>query len=109
MPIIHDDNYEDFLDHVVNGEMKSRGGVRRNYETHPSGYQAVAPTFDAGLITPEDQWPDLLAKQQEEHASLLDLRNANYETLRSLDQDGWPYCWGFSTTKAVMYVRALMN
>ncbi len=41
--------------------------------------------------------------------SLWDLREAHYDTLKSLDQNGLGLCWAFSTTKACMYLRAIMG
>ncbi len=60
-------------------------------------------------IIPESEWADRLKEQQANQASLWDLREAHYDVLKSLDQDGLGLCWAFSTTKAVMYLRAIMN
>jgi hypothetical protein len=47
-----------------------------------------------------------LQENRKQKAGLLELREANYEILKSLDQDGLGLCWAFSSTKAGMYTRA---
>ena len=96
----------------VNGPVPpgfSTGLKPRNYKTHPVGCYAFAPPFPEDALIPESDWPARLAAQQANKSSLLDLRNSNYDTLKSLDQDGLGLCWAFSSTKAVMYVRAINN
>lgn len=97
---------ENLEEHLGDRKM---GLIPRNYDTHPSGYCSVAPTFDPGLIIPENEWESRLKDQQQANASLYDLREANYSVLKSLDQNGKGLCWAFSTTKAMMYIRAVMN
>src|SRR3954452_14722784 len=87
----------------------STGLIPRDYATHPVGCYAFAPEFPAGELVDEAEWADRLAENRATKSGLLDLRNGHYETLKSLDQDGLGLCWSFSTTKAVMYTRALMN
>ena len=87
----------------------STGLIPRDYARHPVGSMAFAPAFPDSELIPEDEWPARLEANRKNKAGLLDLREAHYETLRSLDQDGLGLCWAFSSTKAVMYVRARMN
>src|SRR5438874_1214222 len=87
----------------------STGLIPRNYSTHPVGCYAVAPAFPDEELIPESEWADRLAEQRKNKASLLDLRAEHYDALKSLDQDGLGLCWAFSSTKATMYVRALMD
>jgi hypothetical protein len=87
----------------------STGLVPRNYKTHPPGCYAGAPVAPADWLVPESEWEDRLKEQQANLASLWDLRETHYDTLKSLDQDGLGLCWAFSSTKAVMYTRAVMN
>src|SRR3954447_12162692 len=88
---------------------RSTGLIPRNYSTHPVGGYAFAPAFPEGELVPENEWADRLAENRRTKSGLLDLRDARYDALKSLDQDGLGLCWAFSTTKAVMYTRALMN
>jgi hypothetical protein len=87
----------------------STGLIPRDYTTHPPGCYASAPVAPADWLIPEAEWEDRLKEQQANQASLWDLREAHFDTLKSLDQDGLGLCWAFSSTKAVMYTRAVMN
>lgn len=87
----------------------STGLIPRNYGTHPVGCYAAAPPFPDDQLIPEDQWAARLAENRANKSGLLDLREAHYDILKSLDQNGLGLCWAFSTTKAVMYLRAVMN
>lgn len=88
---------------------KKTGLIPRDYSAYPVGYLAFAPAFPDDQLIPESDWPALWAEQQANQASLLNLRQANYDTLKSLDQNGYGLCWAFSSTKATMYVRAIMG
>jgi hypothetical protein len=85
------------------------GLIPRPYRKVPVGSMPYAAAFPDSELVPESEWPDRLAANRKNKSGLLDLREANYETLKSLDQDGLGLCWAFSSTKAVMYTRALMN
>src|SRR5690349_19632920 len=85
------------------------GLIPRNYSTHPVGCYGFAPAFPESELVPEDEWADRLAENRRTRSGLLDLREARYDVLRSLNQGSFGLCWSFSTTKAVMYTRALMN
>lgn len=87
----------------------STGLIPRDYSKHPTGYQAFAPAFPDSELIPESEWADRLAEMRATKSGLLDLRQQNLEVLKSLNQNGLGLCWAFSTTKAVMYCRALMN
>jgi hypothetical protein len=88
---------------------KATGLIPRDYSKHPVGCFAFAPAFPDSELVPESEWADRLAENRATKSGLLDLREAHYEVLHSLDQDGLGLCWAFSSTKAVMYLRALMN
>jgi hypothetical protein len=88
---------------------KSTGLVPRDYGRHPVGCFAFAPAFPDSELIPESEWADRLAENRATKSGLLDLREAHYEVLHSLDQDGLGLCWAFSSTKAVMYLRVLQN
>ncbi len=87
----------------------STGLIKRDYKSHPSGYLSFAPSFRDSMLVPESEWPERLKEQKAKKASLLDLRKKFFAYLKSLDQDGLGLCWAFSSTKAVMYLRAIMN
>ncbi len=85
------------------------GLIPRNYTTHPVGCFSFAPAFPDSELIPESQWAGWLAANRANKAGLLDLREANYDILHSLDQNGYGLCWAFSSTKTVMYLRMKMN
>lgn len=87
----------------------STGLIPRDYARHPVGSYAAAPEFPDDQLIPEAEWPERLAELRATKSGLLDLRELYYDFLKSLDQDGLGLCWAFSTTKAVMYVMALMG
>ena len=88
---------------------RATGLVPRNYRALPVGCLAFAPAFPDSELIPEGEWPARLAENRDTKSGLLDLRERHYDVLRSLDQDGLGLCWAFSSTKATMYLRALMN
>jgi hypothetical protein len=88
---------------------KATGLIPRNYATHPPGYLACAPVAPDDWLIPVSEQQSRLDEQQQNKASLYDLRMANYDVLKSLDQNGFSLCWNFSTTKACMYTRAIMG
>lgn len=87
----------------------STGLIPRDWRSFPSGCYAGVPTAPEDWLIPENEQEERLKEQQANLASLWDLREANYDVLKSLDQDGLGLCWAFSTTKAVMYLRAIMG
>lgn len=96
--------------HMANAPVppdRSTGLIPRDYRLHPVGCFEFAPAFPDEELIPENEWQDRWTAQRGN--SLLDLRNANYEILHSLDQNGFGLCWAFSTTKATMYLRAVAN
>jgi hypothetical protein len=107
--IIDDTNYQQFVNPTVDGEMKSQGLIPRNFGSNPTGCLAAAPGFPDELLIQPDQQQAALDLQQVNNSSGLDLRNAYYDVLKSLDQDGYGLCWAFSSTKADMYTRARMG
>lgn len=108
-PLITDANWQDFVRPQVAGERKGHGCLPRDYTRHPQGCFAWTIPYPDSMILPESQWPAALAAQQAQKASLLDLRTLRAPDLDSLDQDSYGLCWAFSTTKAMMYLRARMG
>lgn len=105
--VINDDNYEAFLKPIINNKRYSTGLKPRDYASHPEGCFAWADPFPDELLIPEDEIDGRLKEQAAQKASLLDWRTFYYSYLQSLDQDGLGLCWAFSSTKAMMYLRAL--
>jgi hypothetical protein len=98
--------------HVVNAPVPAGFGtglIPRDFKSHPVGYCAAAPEFPADELIDESEWADRWEEQKKAKANLLALREAHYDVLKSLNQGQFGLCWAFSTTKANMYLRALMN
>lgn len=103
--IIDDSNWRQFINPTVDGDMKMHGLVPRNFGTHPQGCFAGAPAFPDSMLVDASKQQAELDFQQQSNSSLFDLREAEYDILKSLDQDGLGLCWAFSSTKSDMYMR----
>ncbi len=62
-------------------------------------------------VIPRSEWDARIAEQDALKSSLWHLRQtmADGAIAPTLDQNGQGYCWAYSTTRAVMYVRAVMG
>lgn len=87
----------------------STGLIIRDYKSFPSGYLACAQTVPENWLVDESEWPERLRQQLATQTSLWDLREEHYPILKSLNQNGFPLCWSFSSTKSAMYLRAAMG
>lgn len=109
---ITDDNYQNFVDpQTVNGEKKARGLKPRLFSTHPCGYLGeIAEPFALPLI-PESEIEDRIAQQERDKSSLQHIRDQGKfgQSIPSLDQNGYGYCWSHSTVSAMLLIRALNN
>ncbi len=85
------------------------GYIPRDYASHPSGCYAAAPSAPDDWLVPPSEQEGRLAEQKARKASLWDLREANYDALKSLNQGQHPLCWAFSSTKSAMYLEAIMG
>jgi hypothetical protein len=105
--IINDSNYGDFIDPLIDGEVKQCGTLPRSYVKHPVGCYAWAKPFDVPLI-PEGEWESRLAAQIAAKAQLSNIRETgmNGSRIPSRDQDGKGYCWAHSSTSAMLLTRA---
>lgn len=109
IPIIDDSNWQQFVGPPRPDGTEGYGLVPRDYQSYPSGYLTAAPEFPDELLVPKDQQQKLLDEQIANRASGFDLREAEYATLKSLNQNPFGLCWAFSTTKCVMYTRMRMG
>jgi hypothetical protein len=93
---------------VVNGERKARGLVPRDYSADPP--EMFDPPSDMPLI-PRAEWGERIRDKDAKKSWLKDIRDVadGGRPIRSLDQNGQGYCWYYSTTHAVMLLRAVMN
>jgi hypothetical protein len=87
---------------IIDGEVKGRGLVPRDYAEDP--LSLFDPPDKIGLI-PRSSWSALLKEKEATKSLLSDVRGS----IPSLDQNGQGYCWAYSTTSAVMILRAVNN
>lgn len=85
--------------------VKGRGLVPRDWSMHRRGCFAAAPPFPNNLILSWDEINKRLRDMKAAKTTLLDHRAANYDTLKSYNQNGYGLCWAFSSTKAATYLR----
>lgn len=86
---------------MIDGQPKGHGLVPRDYRIHPP--EMFAPPSEMELI-PESEYDARIAEQVKHRATAKDLVG-----WPSLDQGTEGYCWFYSSTGAVMYLRKLMN
>lgn len=104
---INDSNWKDFAaPQKVNGELMGRGLIPRDFSARPYGSIFGLPAMALPEFT-DEEIEDRIADQERHKSSLFHMR-ADYG-IRSLDQASYPYCWAFSTTKAIMYLNARAN
>lgn len=108
---IDDDNYQEHISPVVDGEKKLHGLVPRNFDSHPVGCFANAPALPDKYLIPRGEWKDRLVQQKSDSARLIEVRNRGKDggPFPSLDQNGKGYCWAHSSTSAITFVRAIMG
>jgi hypothetical protein len=103
-PLIHAGNVQRFYRPVVNGERKGHGYIPRDYSVQP--LSMFDPPTGMKLI-PRSEWKDRIKEQKAKKTRNSDILRAN--KIKSLDQDGAPYCWGHSVTGAMQGTRAVMG
>lgn len=109
MFVIHDTTPPDVLFRpVINGELKGRGLVPRDYATSPR--EMFDPPSNLPLI-PRSEWSDRIKEMTATKSRLSDLRDTAIagQPFPSLDQNGQGFCWAYSTTACVMLLRAANN
>lgn len=100
--IIHDGNYRQFLNEVVDGETVSYGCIPRDESVQPRQMKAV----EFPLI-PKTEWSTRIREMTETRSRLSDLRMIGDagRPIPSLNQNGQGYCWAYSATMATMMLR----
>ena len=105
--VITDDNYVEHLgDPVIDGERRGRGLIPRDYNECPRGSVPHVHAVDFPLI-PRSEWAERITERVALKAQLSDLRLE--QGWNSLDQNGQGYCWAYSSTACVHYLRAAMG
>jgi hypothetical protein len=77
-------------------------GYRRGLTTRTEfNYMTSNPYSTDITLIPRDEWGERIADKDNYRRRLSDLRHWS-----SLDQNGQGFCWAYSTTSCVMYLRA---
>lgn len=108
--IINDSNYRQFINPVVDGEVKRCTAIPRDYSKYPVGYYSRIQGYhavDMPVIDPSN-WDALYDEKVATKSFLSDLLKAT-DAAEPLDQNGKGYCWAHSGTFSAMAVRALMG
>lgn len=93
--IINDENWMQ----VASNAGRAKGAIPRPKDFH-SGF-GVGLDEDEFPLIPRDQWSERIREQEANKTRLSDLRH-----WPALDQNGQGYCWAYSSTAAVMLLRA---
>lgn len=101
--LIDDATHVDF----VGGD--KHGLVPRDYKVIPAG--SFCPTFgaiDMPLI-PRSEWSDRIKEMEQTKSRISDVLAVanNGRPIEALYQDGWGYCWAYSTGHALTAMRAI--
>lgn len=91
---------------VVGGDV--HGLIPRNFTTHPQGY--CHPTYQALNLPvfPRSEWSDRIKEMAERKSRVSDYLLA-LQGAKALYQNGYGYCWAYSTGHAITALRAVMN
>lgn len=109
---IHDDNFEQFIDHTGDdGQKRMKGLVPRNYGTHPVGCYKSIPEFAGIPLMTDAEINAAIVQKNADKSWLSDLREVGMygQRIPALDQDGFGYCWAHSGVSANLLVRARDN
>lgn len=87
--------------------MNATGLILRDFDKVPVGSIPGVPAMGDQFTLTDAEIEERFIEQQASRSSLLDIRKANYDTLKSFNQNPYPLCWAFSSTKAAMYCRAI--
>lgn len=101
--VIDDSNYLQYAppqDVQIDGELKTRGLIPRDYSISPLG--GLAKSFDLPVI-PRSEWIDRIEEMERTNSRLSDM--AKQAGLKCKDQNGTNYCWIFGPTTAMEFFR----
>src|SRR5258706_217254 len=98
---IHDGNWQQIVvDPMIDGQVRKRGLIPRDYGTHPPGFYGEK-AFDMPLI-PRSEWSERIKDMEANKSRLSDIRG----DIPSRDQNGKGYCWAHSSVSAMILLRA---
>ena len=93
-------------------ELEGNGLIPRDYDTHPVGY--FCPPMEAmeGMVLyPEDEWVDRInEKWANESWPLHHIKRGKFgKPCPNYYQNGWGFCWYYSTAHAMTGIRTMMG
>lgn len=96
---------------VTKKERKQNGLVPRNYKTHPMGYFCPVYSQVEMPLYPDNEIEDRIRQKDKDQSWLDDIiKRGNYGgPCGNLYQNGYGYCWAYSSGNAQQAMRALMN
>lgn len=100
-PLIHDLNAHRHLNVVINGEVKGRGAVPRDYDVQPP--ETFSPPSEIKVYS-EQELREIIREKDAKKSRNSDILRA--AGIRSMDQGQFGYCWGHSVVGAVQGARA---
>lgn len=103
MPVIDDDNWQQFVDPVVDGEKVARGLIPRDYSTMPRGAIPGAAKPDTIKTLSRPEILEIIEEQERNKSRLIDL--CDQAKLPIKHQASIPYCWIFATTRGYEIAR----
>jgi hypothetical protein len=108
--VIDDDNYEQYIDATIDGNLMGKGYVERDYSRDPVGSYEGVSEFNIPLI-PRNEWSSRIKDIEQSQSTYADLRTIGNrgEHVKSLDQNGQGYCWAYSTASAITCCRIRDN
>lgn len=89
---------------IVDGEMKGRGALPRDYKEWPE--EMFDPPSQLPLI-PKSEWSERIKEKVAKKSQISDILLA--QGIPAMDQGANGYCWGHSTVGCVQAVRAINN
>lgn len=96
---------------ISDAERKRNGGIPRNFKTFPVGY--FCPQFSAVEMPlyPEGELQDRIRQKDKDQSWISDVLKVgnNGSPTGNLYQDGWPYCWSYSSGNGQQAARAVMG
>lgn len=111
--VISDDNWGAHVDPaIVNGDIKAKGLVPRDYSKTPVGFYGGVPSLVDLKLIPRDEWIPRIQEQEAQKSSLQHIRRKagpNGGHIPALDQNGHGYCWSYSAHACIMLWRAVMG
>lgn len=111
--IITDNTNNDILHPKIDGNRMGRGYDPSQVDENllPKIHPMFGDAPGQLKIIPESEWDARFDEQEELQSSLthIRMRGDHGKMIDALDQNGQGYCWAYSTTGAVMMLRAVAN